>query len=256
MNTAHSVPDATARPFFFISDLHLSPALPLTVAAFEHFIGVTAAPAQAVYILGDLFEYWVGDDELSTAFAARMCALLRSLGERGIALHIMRGNRDFLLGTGFAHAAGATLLDDSCLVQAFGQRIVLAHGDSLCTLDHAYQNFRRLTRNRAVQAVFLAAPLPWRLALARHLRRRSAMRPAYAPQAPNPRWDVTTAAVDSLLQQWHADTLIHGHTHRPAHHRAPERWVLPDWELDHGAPRGGYLRLDAQGLRMCALDRA
>src|ERR1700731_579883 len=133
---------ADLRPILLISDLHLSTALPRTVAAFEHFIRVTAAQAQAVYILGDLFEYWVGDDELSTPFAARMCALMHSLAERGIALYIMHGNRDFLLGVRFAQAAGAVLLNDPFVLQAFGRCIVLAHGDALCTLDTGYQRFR------------------------------------------------------------------------------------------------------------------
>ena len=242
------------RPILFISDLHLSVALPHTVAAFEHFIRVTAASAQAVYILGDLFEYWIGDDELGTPFAALMCALMRSLGERGIALYVMHGNRDFLLGPRFARAAGAVLLHDPHTLQAFGQRLVLAHGDALCTLDLRYQSFRRATRNRWVQRVFLSAPLNWRIALAQHLRQRSSMRAMGAaqpaPSAATPLWDVTTEAVSAALSEGHAATLIHGHTHRPAHHPFPDRWVLPDWELDRVPPRGGYLRLDANGLEV------
>ena len=242
------------RPILFISDLHLSVALPHTVAAFEHFIRVTAASAQAVYILGDLFEYWIGDDELSTPFAARMCTMMHSLSERGITLYVMHGNRDFLLGPRFARAAGAVLLPDPFPLQAFGQRLVLAHGDALCTLDLPYQRFRRVTRNRWVQRAFLGAPLTWRMALARHLRQRSSMRAMGStqpsPATATPLWDVTTEAVSALLSDGRAATLIHGHTHRPAHHLFPERWVLPDWELDRVPPRGGYLRLDANGLEV------
>jgi len=253
---------ADLRPILFISDLHLSVALPRTVAAFEHFMRVTAASAQAVYILGDLFEYWIGDDELGTPFAQRMCALMHSLSERGIALYVMHGNRDFLLGPRFARAAGAVLLHDPYTLQAFGQRLVLAHGDALCTLDRPYQRFRRITRNRWVQRVFLGAPLNWRMALARHLRQRSSTRamgsaqpsPAATSPTSTPLWDVTGEAVSALLSEGRAATLIHGHTHRPAHHPFPDRWVLPDWELDHVPPRGGYLRLDTNGLEVQPLS--
>jgi len=246
------------RPLLFISDLHLSPAIPQTVAAFAHFIEVTAATAQAVYILGDLFEYWVGDDELATPWAAEQCRLMRSLSARGIALYVMHGNRDFLLGTRFATAAGATLLSDPFVLQAFEHRLALTHGDAMCTLDQRYQRFRRVTRRRWVQACFLSWPLAWRLALARKLRKRPMQTQAQVPtQTPtrNPMWDVTAEAVAHLFDSSYTRTMIHGHTHLPAHHLQGnhERWVLPDWDLDHGAARGGYLQLDATGLRALPL---
>jgi UDP-2,3-diacylglucosamine hydrolase len=247
------------RPILLISDLHLSAALPETAAVFERFIGSTAATAQALYILGDLFEYWVGDDELeqsATPFVAHICRLLHSLSERGIALYVMPGNRDFLLGPRFARAAGASMLPDPFILHAFGQRIVLAHGDALCTLDRTYQRFRRIARQPAVQRLFLQLPLRWRLTLARALRRRSssnALHSTPANYADNPVQDVTRDAVMRLLDDNQAMTLIHGHTHRPAHHLEPERWVLPDWEFDHGPPRGGYLQLDEQGLHALSL---
>jgi len=249
---SRTAPVTDVRPLLFISDLHLSPAIPQTVAAFAHFIEVTAATAQAVYILGDLFEYWVGDDELDTPWAAKQCELMRSLSARGIALYVMHGNRDFLLGARFATAAGATLLSDPFVLQAFEQRLVLTHGDALCTLDQGYQRFRRITRRRWVQACFLSWPLAWRLALARKLRKRPMQ--AQAPmqtQTRNPMWDVTADAVTHLFDSSYTRTMIHGHTHLPAHHlQGPnQRWVLPDWDLDHGAARGGYLQLDATGLR-------
>lgn len=241
---------ADKRPLLFISDLHLSPAIPHTVAAFAHFIEVTAATAQAVYILGDLFEYWIGDDELATPWAARQCALMRSLSARGIALYIMHGNRDFLLGARFAAAAGATLLSDPVVIEAFGGRFALTHGDALCTLDLRYQRFRRITRRRWVQRCFLSWPLAWRLALARKLRNRPMQ-----VQTRNPMWDVTDDAVARLFAACDTRTMIHGHTHLPARHLQGnrERWVLPDWDLDHGATRGGYLQLDAEGLRVLPL---
>jgi len=247
------------RPLLFISDLHLSPAIPRTVAAFTHFIEVTAANAQAVYILGDLFEYWIGDDELgsprkkqlTTPWALQQCELMRSLSARGIPLYIMHGNRDFLLGKRFAAAAGATLLTDPYRLEAFGRRLVLTHGDALCTLDLRYQRFRRITRQRWIQGFFLSWPLTWRLALARKLRNRPMQ-----VQTRNPLWDVTDTAVAQLFDASHTHTMIHGHTHLPARHLQgnSERWVLPDWDLDHGAARGGYLQLDAAGLRVLPLQ--
>ncbi|WP_028216939.1 UDP-2,3-diacylglucosamine diphosphatase [Paraburkholderia oxyphila] len=242
-----------ARPFFFISDLHLSEAIPRTVAAFEHFINVTADQADSVFILGDLFEYWIGDDMLADPFFARMTALMHTLSERGIALYIMHGNRDFLLGRRFMKAAGAIWLPDPIAITAFGTRIALAHGDALCTDDRGYQFFRRFARNRLAQLLFLAWPFRWRRRLAERMRHKSEAgreRPAL------PKYDVTTKGVAALFRRARANAIIHGHTHRPARHQEPggTRWVLPDWELDHGKPRGGYLRVDAEGFRMLPLD--
>ncbi|BBE09243.1 UDP-2,3-diacylglucosamine hydrolase [Mycoavidus cysteinexigens] len=242
-----------ARPVYFISDLHLSLAIPNTVAAFEHFIENTANDAQAVYILGDLFEYWIGDDMLVTPFAQKIAAQLHTLAERGIQLYIMPGNRDFLLGAHFAQAAGATLLDDPCLLEAFNLRTVLAHGDALCTADGFYQKYRKIVRCHAVQRFFLSWPLRWRLALAARIRARSG-----AQKRPRELMlgDVTEAAVLRLLAQYDVTTMIHGHTHRPAQHRhgAATRWVLPDWDYDQGTPRGGYLKLDQNGIQAWPLE--
>ncbi|RQH07865.1 UDP-2,3-diacylglucosamine diphosphatase [Paraburkholderia dinghuensis] len=242
-----------ARPFLFVSDLHLSDAIPHTVAAFERFIRVTADQADSVFILGDLFEYWIGDDMLADPFIARMTALMHTLSERGIALYVMHGNRDFLMGKRFMKAAGAIWLPDPIAITAFGTRIALAHGDALCTDDRGYQIFRTFARNRLAQLLFLAWPLRWRRALAENMRRKSEAgreRPAL------PRYDVTARGVAALFRRSRATTIVHGHTHRPARHQEPGgvRWVLPDWELDHGKPRGGYLRVDAEGFRMMPLD--
>src|SRR6201996_6908984 len=162
-----------ARPFFLLSDIHLSEAIPRTVAAFEHFIRFTAEQADSVFILGDLFEYWIGDDMLVEPFVARMAALLHTLSERGIALYIMHGNRDFLLGKRFMKAAGAIWLPDPISITAFGTRIALAHGDALCTDDRGYQVFRKIVRNRFLQRLFLAWPYRSRHALAQRLRANS-----------------------------------------------------------------------------------
>ncbi|AOJ68450.1 MULTISPECIES: UDP-2,3-diacylglucosamine diphosphatase [Burkholderia] len=243
-----------ARPFLFVSDLHLSEAIPRTVAAFEHFVRVTADSADSVFILGDLFEYWIGDDVLDhDPFAARMAALLRTFSERGIALYVMRGNRDFLLGKRFMKAAGALFIPDPSVVVAFGNRIALAHGDAQCTADRGYQWFRRFARNGLAQRLFLAWPFAWRRALAERMRASSEsgrMRPA------SPRYDVTRKGIAALFKRSGARTIIHGHTHKPARHveAGGVRWVLPDWELDHAPHRGGYLCVDAQGIRALPLD--
>jgi UDP-2,3-diacylglucosamine hydrolase len=248
-----------ARPLFFISDLHLSETLANTVTAFEHFIEVTANEADSVFILGDLFEFWIGDDILDApssdaraGFARRMTRLMHTLSERGIGLYVMHGNRDFLLGPRFMKDAGAMLLPDPFVITGFGKRIVLAHGDGLCTADRGYQYFRKLARNRFAQRLFLALPLDTRLAIGQRMRAKSeGARSAGA----SPKYDVTKKAVSELFISSHTHTLIHGHTHRPAMHREVEgvRWVLPDWELDINAPRGGYLRLDEEGLRALPL---
>ncbi|MGH8781185.1 UDP-2,3-diacylglucosamine diphosphatase [Paraburkholderia sp.] len=242
-----------ARPFFFLSDLHLSEAIPRTVAAFEHFIRVTAEQADSVFILGDLFEYWIGDDMLAEPFPARMAALMHTLSERGIALYIMHGNRDFLLGKRFMKAAGAIWLPDPIAISAFGTRVALAHGDAQCTADRGYQWFRRLARNRLIQMLFLAWPFSWRQALAQ--RMRSASQEGRARPV-SPRYDVTRKGVAALFRKTGTATMIHGHTHRPARHleAGGVRWVLPDWDLDHGERRGGYLRVDAEGFKALPLD--
>ncbi|APR35603.1 UDP-2,3-diacylglucosamine diphosphatase [Paraburkholderia sp. SOS3] len=242
-----------ARPFYFLSDLHLSEAMPRTVAAFEHFIRVNAEQADSVFILGDLFEYWIGDDMLAEPFPARMAALMHTLSERGIALYVMHGNRDFLLGKRFMKAAGAIWLPDPFVITSFGTRIALAHGDGQCTDDRGYLRFRRIARNRFAQWLFLLWPYRWRKALAERMRRtgdENRARPV------SPRYDVTRQGIAALFKKTGTATIIHGHTHRPARHREAggTRWVLPDWDLDHGERRGGYLRIDAEGIRALPLD--
>ncbi|MBU6491289.1 MAG: UDP-2,3-diacylglucosamine diphosphatase [Burkholderiales bacterium] len=247
-------------PALFISDLHLSPALPRTVAAFDALLQGPARAAGELFILGDFFEYWVGDDMLDTdpddpasfgAFARDIAARLAALGATGVPIYIMPGNRDFLLGQRFARSARATLLHDPCIVERFGQRIVLTHGDMLCRDDAAYMRYRRVVRSPRLQRLFLALPLRFRMAVAERLRARSAgaqQRKIYD--------DVDHAAARELFSCAEAPTLIHGHTHRPACHedrdargRSTHRWVLTDWECDHGQPRAGYLQWDADGLR-------
>lgn len=246
-----------ARPFLFVSDLHLSPAIPRTYAAFEHFVRVTASPANSVFILGDLFEYWVGDDMLDDdPFAVRVAALLRSFSARGISLYIMHGNRDFLLGPRFMEEAGAKLLEDPTVIMAFGLRTVLTHGDAQCTADPGYQWFRRMARHPLIQAIFLRTPIGWRQGLAKRMRAKSEEGRAH-PMSDSPRYDVTDDGIAELFKLSKANIVIHGHTHKPARHLEPAgvRWVLPDWDIDHGGqPRGGYLQIDADGVHVKPLD--
>ncbi|VVD93339.1 UDP-2,3-diacylglucosamine hydrolase [Pandoraea cepalis] len=258
-------------PALFISDLHLSPALPRTVQVFEDFLRGPAREASVLFILGDLFEYWIGDDMLDVAtltdtrteaatrppeplgaFARRMTAAMAELSASGVPIAVMRGNRDFLLGERFARAAGAILLDDPCVFSFLGQALVLSHGDQLCTDDVGYQRFRRVAHSPLGKALFLTLPLRLRMAIANRIRRRSAAkgahRMAYA--------DANAQAIAALLDAADERTLVHGHTHRPARHADGRRvrWVLPDWEFDVATPRGGYLQWDSHGLR--AIDLA
>ncbi|SDV49661.1 UDP-2,3-diacylglucosamine diphosphatase [Chitinasiproducens palmae] len=242
-------------PVLVIADLHLSEALPVTDAAFGRFLREEASTASALYILGDLFEFWVGDDMLATPFAADVAARLAALSSRGVAIYVMHGNRDFLLGRRFAARAGATLLPDRHDLVAFGRRVRLLHGDTLCTDDVRYQRFRRLVHRPWLQRFFLAWPLRWRLALAARLRADSARSGAARVYLS----DATPLGIDAERRVAPpVETIVHGHTHRPALHahragHAVERWVLPDWELDMTPRRGGYLRIDAAGIKLCPL---
>lgn len=239
-----------SSPILFISDLHLSEALPKTCAAFYRFIDQIAANACALFILGDLFEYWIGDDCLhdvnSTAYAITQS--LAQLKQRGVSLFILPGNRDFLLGREFAQQAQARLLDDICLLNAWSKHIVLAHGDSLCIDDHRYQRYRYWVHQPWLQNLFLKMPLAWRQKIAQRLRQSSQhrydMAPSFAPYQ-----DVNNRFAQQILLQYQTDILIHGHTHQAQCHALTQgiRWVLSDWDLDH-AQRANYLRLDHSGL--------
>lgn len=248
-------PIEVPAPAWFISDLHLTPGMPRTLAAFERVLDRAAHDAHALFILGDFFEFWVGDEETDSPFAQRVASALRSLAQRGVPVYLMHGNRDFLIGERFAAAAGATLLPDPTVIVCVGRRIVLSHGDMLCTDDVRYMRFRRWTRKRWVQRLFLALPLAARLAVARRLRADSEAGRARQlrdgePARPPSYGDAAPAAVDALLETSGARTLVHGHTHRPARHEtaAGERWVLTDWDLDGRHPRAAALQLDAHGF--------
>jgi UDP-2,3-diacylglucosamine hydrolase len=234
------------RTVDFISDLHLQAGEAATVAAFRHYLATT--PADALFILGDLVEVWVGDDALDEpgSFEAEVCAALQAAAHRR-AVYFMQGNRDFLAGPAFATRCGITALADPTVLVFCGQRFVLSHGDLLCLDDVDYQRFRLLARSTEWQQRFLAQPLAARRAQARGIRQESEARKqsgvAYA--------DVDAPAAIAWLQAARADILIHGHTHRPARHGlAPgmERVVLSDWDAAALPPRLETLRLSSAGL--------
>ncbi|HSC80582.1 MAG TPA: UDP-2,3-diacylglucosamine diphosphatase [Chitinolyticbacter sp.] len=240
---------AQQRPTLFISDLHLSPADPATAHAFVRFLADTAREAEALYILGDLFEVWIGDDQLHETFYADVARQLGAIADGGVAVYFMAGNRDFLCSERFASAAGLTLLADPTVATLADQRLLLTHGDALCTDDASYQRFRRIVRHPLTQWLWLRLPYRWRIRQAAQIRdQSSSMNRSKAAYI----MDVNPDAVAKLMRERHCDTLIHGHTHRPARHAvsAGTRWVLPDWH----AGVGGYLRADANGLSLLTLD--
>jgi UDP-2,3-diacylglucosamine hydrolase len=230
----------------FVSDLHLQASHPITAAAFLRFLAERAAAAQQLYLLGDLFEYWAGDDDIADPFHHTIVQALRAVSDAGVAVFWIAGNRDFLVGQAFADAAGLALLQEPHVIDIAGQRIALVHGDAECTLDTNYMAFRAQVRQPAWQQQFLAMPLAQRKAIIAGMREGS--REAHTMKS-NVIMDVTPAAIDALHAATQADTIIHGHTHRPALHRdaARRRFVLPDWELDAAPARGGWIAVDTRG---------
>jgi len=246
-----------ARPetvALFISDLHLQPESPATRDLFLHFLERHAAHARQLYLLGDLFEYWAGDDDIDTPFFAAIVRALAGVSRLGVRIFWIAGNRDFLVGEDFARAAGMTLLPDPHLTTLAGVRVLLTHGDAQCTDDLEYQAFRRQVRSNAWQQEFLRQPLAQRKALIQRLRDGS--RQAQMGKTMDI-MDVNRDAIDALFAESGAELLIHGHTHRPGTHRHGKhvREVLPDWDGDVQPPRGGWLALDAQG-RLSRYDAA
>jgi len=217
----------------FISDLHLCESRPQVNALFFNFLKEMAATTKALYILGDLFEYWIGDDQLDhDPLARKVAAALRSVADSGVSIFFMHGNRDFLIGERFAHEAGLTLLDDPTLIDLDGQRCLLLHGDTLCTDDVAYQVFRRQARDPAWQASVLAKPFDERMQFAKKIREQSASEKSLKAEDI---MDVSSETVAETFRAWDYPLMIHGHTHRPAVHvhevdgRACTRHVLADW---------------------------
>lgn len=236
----------TWRCIDFISDIHLHDGLPLTTAALQRYLSSTTA--DALFVLGDLFEAWVGDDMRSEPFEAECLRMLRQAAQAR-PLFIMVGNRDFLLGSAFTEDCGATALPDPTVLAAFGQRALLIHGDELCLADTDYLRFRGQVRQAAWQQAFLAHPLAGRLAQARQMREASQQH-QQAQAAAVGHADVDEACARDWMQSAQAEWLIHGHTHQPASQAfgGGTRHVLSDWDLDHGEPRAQALRWQADGF--------
>lgn len=234
----------------FISDLHLAPERPQINTEFSRFIRDIAPAASALYILGDLFEYWAGDDD-DDALGVEVAAQLAALAGRGTRIFLMHGNRDVLMGQALGARCGAELLDDPQLIDLHGMPTLISHGDALCTGDADYQRFRSYARDPGNQARFLAQPLALRREQMRGMRAQSE---AAKQQKAEAIMDVAPEAVDAWLRRYGYPRLIHGHTHRPARHlhqidgRECERWVLGDWYQ-----RGSYLRCDASGCTAAQL---
>ncbi|MES2399110.1 MAG: UDP-2,3-diacylglucosamine diphosphatase [Pseudomonadota bacterium] len=244
------------RTVDFISDLHLHASEPATFAAWQHYMQST--PADAVFILGDLFEVWVGDDavneEVSIAAASFEDRCAHVLGDTAsrLAVYVMHGNRDFLVGQGLMDLCNTTLLADPTLLMFNHHRWLLSHGDALCLDDVDYMQFREEVRSPQWQQAFLAKPLAERQDIARSLRAQSEARKASGATYA----DLDTATTRAWLQAANAPTLIHGHTHKPAIHDlggSLNRVVLSDWDLAAKPPRAEVLRLSAQGLQRIAL---
>jgi len=235
----------------FISDLHLCATRPAIIGLFEEFLRSEAKQADALYILGDLFEYWAGDDDLGDAFNRSIVAGLAATASGGVPVMLMHGNRDFLMSRTFANTTGAILLPDPTSVDLYGTRTLLMHGDTLCTEDQRYQSFRRRVRSAFAQRLFMLQPLSWRRAEIERARRISeSEKRTKSAQI----MDVTPEAVTEAFRECGCDRLIHGHTHRPARHehvvdgRRCERWVLSDWYQT-----GQYLRVTRDGCESILL---
>ena len=237
----------------FISDLHLCDSRPQITQAFIAFLEKTAAKAQALYILGDLFEYWAGDDAIAAGTHQATIHALNKLATSGVQVFYMHGNRDFLIDAGFANAIGIKILPDPSLISLYGKLVLLSHGDALCTDDVAYQQFRSEVRSITWKNQFLNKPLSDRVAYIEQLRAKSEQEKSTKSMQI---MDVNLTAVESLLREYKCPPIfIHGHTHRPNKHlhlldgNVCERWVLGDWY-----EQGSYLKLDANGCQSQKLE--
>ena len=234
----------------FISDLHLDDQRPHITDLFLRFLETEAREAEALYILGDLFEFWIGDDALGDT-AKTVATAIRNVSDTGVPVHFMVGNRDFLLGRSYAQRAGFSILEEPEIIDLYGTPTLLMHGDVLCTDDVEYQLFREQVRNPAWQEAFLQQTIEQRLQMAKQARGASAEHMAQADQSI---MDVNTEAVLDTFREHEVPRLIHGHTHRPAVHdyevegEAVQRIVLGDWYT-----QGSVLRVDRDGFELQAL---
>ncbi|WP_295488195.1 UDP-2,3-diacylglucosamine diphosphatase [uncultured Pseudomonas sp.] len=234
-----------------ISDLHLQEERPDITRAFLDLLDGRARQAQALYILGDFFEAWIGDDAM-TPFQLSICQALRTLANSGTAIYLMHGNRDFLIGQAFCRAAGCTLLADPSVVELDGERVLLMHGDTLCTRDVGYMKLRRYLRNPLSLWLLRHLPLTLRQKLARKLRSESQTQ---TRMKNTEIVDVTPEEVPRVMAEHGVRTLVHGHTHRPALHKLlvdgqpARRIVLGDWDR-----RGWALQVDDQGMQLAPFE--
>ncbi len=232
----------------FIADLHLAEERPQASGRFFHFLDTIASGSDALYILGDLFEYWAGDDDLDSALARQTSEKIRKLTESGTPVYFMHGNRDFLLAHRYAGLCGMSLIKDPEVISLYGAQTVLTHGDTLCTDDKSYQRFRKLVRHPVVSKILLSLPLSLRHALAGTARSRSEQAKS---EKPYDIMDVNQEAVVAMFRHSGVARMVHGHTHKAARHVFTdqgmncERWVLPDWYGD-----GGYLACSAEGCEL------
>ena len=249
MNTLPTNSSAIVQPetlALFVSDLHLSPDLPKTTEAFFGFLRDHALKTKALYLLGDIFEYWAGDDDLADPFHRDVVDALHDVSDRGVAIYWIAGNRDFLVGETFAKACGMHRLSEPHVAEIAGQRVLLLHGDAQCTDDTAYMAFRSQVRDLQWQRAFLARPLTERKAIISGMREGSRQAQRDKPMAI---MDVNAGEIARLFDTYAVRLMIHGHTHRPRvhEHDGRVRHVLPDWDCDADVARGGWIAVDAAG---------
>lgn len=247
MQTSLNTATIDSETTLFISDLHLCASRPAITAAFMHFLENTASKAKALYILGDLFEYWAGDDDIDDPFHQQIIAAFRIAVEAGVKIYLMHGNRDFLIADEFCRITGISLINDPVMIDLNGEAVLLSHGDDLCTDDIAYQQFRVQVRDKEWQQTFLRQPLQVRKQQIEAIRARSEQEKT---QKTMQIMDVNAQAVEALLRKYQPDLLIHGHTHRPKLHyieidgKKIRRWVLGDWY-----EQGSCLACDRHGCK-------
>lgn len=236
----------------FISDLHLEAGQPAIGEQFVSFLANDGRQAEALYILGDLFDAWLGDDD-PNPYYGEMKSAMRDLADTGVPTFFMHGNRDFMIGKQFAAETGVTILSDPVVVTLYGQNVVLSHGDALCTDDVHYQKIRAMTRDPDWQSMMRAKPLQERIALAAEARKESVARGA---SLSDEIMDVNQDAVAATLREHGVDIMLHGHTHRPAIHeidlgdRTATRIVLGDWY-----EQGSVVRWDENGPKLDTMPR-
>jgi UDP-2,3-diacylglucosamine hydrolase len=251
-----------------ISDIHLTPAYPHTAKRFIDFCQVEARKTPCLFIIGDLFEFWVGDDaHLHSPFHKEIANEIKQVVDSGVLVYFIPGNRDFMLGSAFAKLATWQVLPDPSIIQVGSKKWVLTHGDNLCTADPAYQLFRGITRLQFLQRLFMLIPTPIRKKMGAQLRQRATikyqLRQHFNPQKANIKGNVTLQACAKILRKNHCNQLIHGHTHLPGIHQETQgqqewtRWVLSDWDLDHPEmhPRASALQIDHSGVSVINLIR-